>query len=151
MTQMTEEERAYYQQTRRSIFKTPESTLGRVGCGVGLVLWFALLLTPCALFYMAMYGQITIHHANIPEPEAHPLVQVQLVMEPDNRGLRVTTSQSQSASEHDMCVQTDVRYLLWQSESDESQNVSFCDCYIRDDEDADWAFTEQTGGSCRGE
>ena len=59
MTQMTDEERAYYERTRRSIIKAPQSRLGRIGCGIALIGWFALLLMPCALFYMAFAGQIS--------------------------------------------------------------------------------------------
>lgn len=148
MTQMTDEERAYYERTRRSIIKVPQSRIGRIGCGIALIGWFALLLMPCALFYMASAGQITLHHANIPEPDSHPLVQVQLVMEPRNRGFSVTSSQPISTSDNAMCVQTEVRYLLWQSEADRSQNVTFCDCYERSSTEAEWSFTERVEGTC---
>ncbi|MCY3866569.1 MAG: hypothetical protein OXG68_14120 [Chloroflexi bacterium] len=121
----------------------------RLGCGLVLLFWFALLLTPCSLFYLAANGEIRLGHREIPQPHAHPLLLVSLVSETEDRGLRIENSwivESQ-ADGGMLCVETAVRFLLWQY-SGGNQNVSFCDCYRRQDADASWEFVSTYGGVC---
>ncbi|MCY4064612.1 MAG: hypothetical protein OXG53_19785 [Chloroflexi bacterium] len=121
----------------------------RLGCGLVLLFWFALLLTPCSLFYLAANGEIRLGHRDIPQPHAHPLLLVSLVSESEDRGLRIENSWiADSQGDGGMlCVETAVRFLLWQY-SGGNQNVSFCDCYRRQNADANWEFVTTYGGFC---
>lgn len=121
----------------------------RLGCVLALLIWFVLLLTPCSLFYLAANGEIRLEHRDIPQPHAHPLLLVSLVSESEDRGLRIENSwiADSQTDEGMLCVETAVRFLLWQY-SGGNQNVSFCDCYRRQDADASWEFVRNTGGVC---
>ncbi len=121
----------------------------RLGCGLVLLFWFTFLLTPCSLFYLAANGEIRLQHRDIPQPHAHPLLLVSLVSESEDRGLRLENSWIADSQEDAgmLCVQTAVRFLLWQY-SGGNQNVSFCDCYQRTDAHADWEFVTTYGGVC---
>lgn len=125
------------------------STARRLGCGLALLFWFTLLLTPCALFYLAANGEIRLEHRDIPQPHAHPFLLVSLVSEAENRGLRLEASWIADADpvEGMVCVETAVRFLLWQY-SDGNQNVSFCDCYTRQDAQANWELVTTYGDAC---
>ena len=121
----------------------------RLGCGLLLIIWFLLLLTPCALFYLAANGEIRIHHADIPQPHDHPRLQISLISEADDRGLRIVTSSivEQSDVDQSLCVETDVRFLLWES-SAADQDTRYCDCYGRASATAAWELNDTFGGSC---
>lgn len=125
------------------------SLLSRLGCGFLLVIWFVVLLTPCALLYLASNGEIRIWHTDIPDPYEHPRLSIELVTEVDSRGLRVLNSSVVDAISDDdaLCVQTNVRFLLWQTDED-NQDVSFCDCYVRANADADWTLNQTLIDSC---
>lgn len=112
---------------------------------VGALLWFAFLLTPCALFTLASEGEITIGHpGDMPAAEEYPLLQVGLIMERESRGLRFTRS-ALSAGPGERCVQTHVSYLMWEGSG---EAVSYCDCYERDANDTRWLLTGSTSGMC---
>lgn len=119
----------------------------RLGCALLLLLWFALLLTPCALFYLAAYGEIRLQHRDIPQPHAHPFLLASLVSETGDRGLRFETSWVASADDESLCVETAVRFLLWEYSGD-NQNVSFCDCYRRD-QAGGWELIQTYGDICQ--
>ena len=106
------------------------SPLARLGCGFFLTLWFALLLTPCALFYLATNNEIRIMHSDIPQPHAHPRLLISLISEAADRGLRIVRSFTAGGETvaTSICVETNVVFLLWESSGD-SRNVSYCDCY----------------------
>ena len=121
----------------------------RLGCGLLLISWFLLLLTPCALFYLAANGEIRIHHADIPQPHEHPRLQISLISEADDRGLRIVTSFIVEPSDADraLCVETDVRFVLWESSAGD-QDSRYCDCYGRASATAAWELTDTFGGAC---
>ena len=121
----------------------------RLGCGLALLFWFSALLAPCALFYLAANGEIRLQHRDIPQPHAHPLLLISLVSEAEDRGLRIESSwiADAAADEETLCVETAVRFLLWEHRGG-NQNVSFCDCYMRQDAEADWEFATTAGGVC---
>lgn len=121
--------------------------LKRVVGGLLVVLWFTLLLTPCAFFYLAANGEIRIWHDDIPEPNAHPRLLVELVSEVDYRGLQLTRSYDVGISDQERCIQTDVTFYLWQS-IEEDLDTSYCDCYQRVDSDASWELYETTMSTC---
>ena len=121
----------------------------RLGCGLVLLFWFALLLMPCSLFYLAANGEIRFWHRDVPQPHAHPLLLVSLVSESEDRGLRIENSRivESQADGGMLCVETAVRFLLWQY-SGGNQNVSFCDCYRRQDTEASLEFVTTYAGVC---
>ena len=121
------------------------NSLKRLGCLILLMLWFALLLLPCGLFYLAANGEIRLQHGDIPQSHAHPLLLISLVSEQNERGLRIEASHA-LAVEPGLCVETAVRFVLWQS-SGGDQNARYCDCYTRGAADA-WLLSETSPGAC---
>ncbi|MCY3574792.1 MAG: hypothetical protein OXG92_07335 [Chloroflexi bacterium] len=120
--------------------------LQRLGCLLLLIAWFALLLLPCGLFYLAANGEIRLQHRDIPQPHAHPLLLISLVSEERERGLRIETS-AVVASQPALCVETAVRFVLWQS-SGGDQNARYCDCYARG-ADESWLLHDTSAGTCQ--
>ncbi len=121
----------------------------RVGCGLLLPLWFMLLMMPCALLYLAVNGEIRIWQPGVPEPYAQPRLLVSLISEADDRGLRIETSSVFHADTDNLrtCVETKVRFLLWESQGG-NQDVSYCECYERVDLESTWAWDRTYGNSC---
>jgi hypothetical protein len=118
--------------------------LKRAGCGLAVLLWMVVLLIPGLFFLLAIQGEVALWHgAGVPEPEAHPLLQVKLLMEVETRGLNITRSVPIIQSNDVTCMQTSVNYLLWQGEGN---NVSYCDCYRRNGEM--WEFISTNEGNC---
>ncbi len=118
--------------------------LRRIGCGLILALWFLLLLTPCALVYLATKGEVTIPTGSVPGQE----VRLWLMTEDRNRGIGISTaSVSGGNGTTDICLQTDVRYLLWAGHGD---NSTYCECYTRPGADASWTSAAATvQGACQ--
>ena len=69
--------------------------------------------------------------------------------EAEDRGLRFETSRIVEArsSEEMLCVETTVRFLLWEY-SGGNQDVSYCDCYQREGSEADWELAGTSSGAC---
>lgn len=143
MTEMDE----YYERTRKPLFAMPTSRAGRFGYGIILAIWFLLLLTPCAMLWLATGNTLSIPRSNIPEPELHPALEVQLIMEIDNRGLKFTTTGLTQSDDLNLCIQNNINYLLWESDRD-STPASYCQCYQRQDNQSDWEFTQQLESVC---
>ncbi len=118
----------------------------RLGCLLLLALWFALLLFPCGLFYLAANGEIRLQHGDIPQPHAHPLLLISLVSEQDERGLRIESSRI-VADQPRLCVETTMRFVLWQS-SGGDQDVRYCDCYVQSADD-NWTLSDTSAGTCQ--
>lgn len=121
------------------------SPLQRLGCGMALVLWFTFLLTPCACIFLATQGEIIIPNGNVPEPESHPLLQIDLISEIDYRGFRIVTTGLYGDTEDTVCVQSNISYVLWQGEG---EPATYCDCYTRPSSDAAWGLTSTEQGGC---
>ena len=120
----------------------------RIGCWLLIAVWFAILLTPCGLFYLAANGEIRLQHSQIPDPHAHPRLLISLISESDDRGLRIESSTIQAeGGEPGICVETSVRFLLWES-SGGNQNVSYCDCYLRPNPGSAWELISTYGTAC---
>jgi hypothetical protein len=134
--------------TRKPIIPQPETTLGKVGCGVALLFWFALLMLPCGMFWLATGGEVYIGQA-VPDASEHPRFQLQLIADADNTGLRITRSGISSQFEGELCLQTQVSYLLWNQEDEGDQGVIYCDCYERESSDAQWMYTGTESGACQ--
>lgn len=118
----------------------------RTGCLIAVLLWSLFMLFPMFLFLLAINGEIALWHGgNFPENESHPLLQVKLLSEIQTRGLNITASYVAESSETAACVQTDVRYLLWQGRG---ENISYCDCYTRETAQSTWTPAATTRGVC---
>ena len=115
--------------------------LGRLGCGIALVLWFTLLLTPCLAIALLSRGQITISQGSVPEQQ----IRVWLIQEPDLRGLGFSSTSAFEDGQNAVCIQTNVNYLLWQGEGDPA---IFCDCYERPDTETAWSLASTASGQC---
>lgn len=125
------------------------SRFRRLGCGLLVPLWFMLLLMPCALFYLAVNGEIRIWHDSVPDPHSQPRLLVSLISEMDDRGLRIATSSvfNPDADNLSTCVETNVRFLLWESQGG-NQDVTYCECYRRADDVSAWDWDRTLGNNC---
>lgn len=128
------------------IVKKPVSRFRRVGCIIALVLWFSFLLLPLGLFILAVEGDITIARGDdIPEPSEHPRFQLKLIMEPDYRGISLVNTSLHRDGDQALCIQTNVRYVLWEGDGDPAV---YCDCYVRARIDDDWTFVSTAVAAC---
>lgn len=119
---------------------------GRLGCAVIVLGWSLCLLIPGLLMYLAVQGEIAFWHGDdVPSSDAHPRLQVKLLMEADTRGLSITTSNPISLPENITCMQTDVRFVLWQGSGN---NVNYCDCYQGDESGDNWQLISTAAGVC---
>ena len=117
----------------------------RLGC---IVVWLPLILLPLFLLILATQGELALWHADsFPDGEEHPFVQAKLLMDIDTRGLNVTRSYISSSNAEDtaVCIQTQVRFLLWQGEG---VPVDYCDCYARNTATDPWEFEARAQGMC---
>lgn len=137
----------YYNETRKPLFNLPTSKFGRFGCGVLLVLWFIFLTLPCAMIWLAVGNTITVPHANIPEPELHPRLEIQLIMQIDNRGLKFTTTSISESDTLNICVENNINYFLWESDSSATSAI-YCQCYQRESTESEWNFVQQLESVC---
>ncbi len=130
---------------RGPILPMPTTRRGKILFALGLIVWFTLLMMPCALFWFASGHELTLQHASIPEPVIHPLLQLGTVMNPKERGMKITTSFTTHQTETNLCVETHVNYLLWQSRGGD-QATAFCDCYQRNADS--WQSVSTNSGVC---
>ena len=122
------------------------SPLRRLGCLVLLLVWAVVMLIPFAFLIVAIRGEITIlYGVNIPDRYEHPRIQIRLINEVDYRGFNVTNATLHYGRDNDLCIQTNVRFLLWQGEADA---VEFCDCYTRNSDDDVWMLMNTSPGGC---
>lgn len=124
---------------------TTKGCLWRMGC---VVIWLPLILLPVLLFSLAFNGDVSLWHgAGFPESSQHPFLQARLLMEIDTRGVNITRSYIASSSPDDLsaCVETEVRFLLWQGKG---EPADYCDCYARETTDAAWTFQSQSASTC---
>ncbi|NJO84723.1 MAG: hypothetical protein HC828_19460 [Blastochloris sp.] len=123
---------------RRTWRQTP---LGRLGCGLLLVLWFTFLLTPCFLITMATQGQITISLGGLPDQQ----LRAWLIMEMRERGFGISVPTVIEQSETAAVMQVDNRFLLWAGRADP---VSFCNRFERADANSAWQLADSEMGAC---
>lgn len=126
------------------------SPIRRVGCAVLLVIWFAVLLLPCLFGLLLTRGEITFNTGSAP----NQMTRIWLISEASERGIGLSTASVYPAnSEYELnaslnnalCVQTDVRYLLW---AGRAEPVRYCECYTRSASDQPWEFTEAIEATC---
>jgi hypothetical protein len=98
--------------------------LGRVGCGVLVVLWFLLLLTPCLVVVLLTQREIVLIHSDVPNDD----FRIWLISEPRERGFAISNARRVSAANNAVCTLTDVRFIMWQGKGDP---IHYCSCYTR--------------------
>ena len=116
------------------------SPLARLGCGVALVIWGLLLLTPCFFITLAVRGEISLDTGPAPEQR----LRIWLIMEADERGLGISTTSSVPQADL-TCIQTDVRFVLWEGEA---EPVSYCHCYEHPPDSDTWNLQAVTSNTC---
>lgn len=128
------------------IVKKPVSRVRRLGCIIVLVLWFLFLMLPLGLFILAAEGDFTIGRGNdIPDASEYPRFQLKLIMEPDYRGISLINTSLHRDGDRNLCIQTNVRYVLWEGDGDPAV---YCNCYTRASLDDDWVFVSTTIAAC---
>lgn len=124
---------------RRKWYRSP-------GCLFGLALWFLVMLTPMFFIILAIEGEITIPRGDdVPDRHRHPRLQISLLMEADKRGLSFTNTSIAEEAADTLCLQTNVRYLMWEGEG---ESVVYCECYTRDTPESEWFSDTTTQGTC---
>jgi hypothetical protein len=118
------------------------SRVRRVGCAVVLVLWFALVLSPCLCIILATQGEILVHLGDVPGNE----LRIWLVNEAHERGIGIaspTVSTAQDANA--VCVQTNVTFILWEGEGSPTH---YCECYTQSVQTGDWSQVTSASNEC---
>jgi hypothetical protein len=116
-------------------------SLRRAGCLAALVVWFVILLTPCAFFLLATQEQITITLGAAPEQT----LRIWLINEVKERGVGISWASVTAENETGLCVQTNTRFILWMGKAD---NATFCACYTRQSPAASWMPGRAYSGAC---
>ena len=112
-----------------------------MGCTIAVLIWFLILLIPCFLINLAVQQEITISTGDAPGQ----MTRLWLISEADQRGLGLSTASVHQTDPNDLCVQTNVRFILWMGHSDPTL---YCDCYQRASADVSWSMTTTTPSEC---
>lgn len=121
----------------------PRSRLRRAGCPVLVILWFLLLLAPCLCIVLATQGEIVIPQGSAPGQA----IRIWLIMEADQRGLGLSSTSVQQVDENALCVESDIRFLLW---SGSAESSSSCECYERASAEQQWSLLSVSNDACSG-
>ncbi len=111
--------------------------LRRTGCVLLLIIWFAALLLPCFLFYLATQQEVVVSQGDLPGQE----IRIVLLMDAGKRGIGFWSTAATTNLEGDTCLITYVRYILWEGQGDP---VSYCECYVRDTASSGWLPSGRT-------
>ena len=109
--------------TQEKIANPHRSPLARAGCIIALIIWFTVLLAPCFMIALAIRGEISLTTGSAPEQR----IRVWLIQEADQTGIGISNAGVQEI-EDNICVQTDVNFVLWRGEA---QPVQYCECYVQ--------------------
>jgi hypothetical protein len=120
-----------------------KSRWSRAGCAVFLLLWCVILLIPGFFIYMSVNQEIAIQWSDVPEHR----FRIWLVSEIRQRGFGISTASIAQQDATSACVQTDLRYLLWQGQGEPSV---YCECYARVGTEATWSYVNTTPEPCTG-
>ncbi len=114
--------------------------LRRTGCALGVLVWAVLMMIPLLLFALAVRGEISVATGGAPEQR----LRVWLIMDAAQRGVGISTAAAYETG-GGVCVQTDVRFLLWQGRPEAQQR--YCECYERGAA-GEWRATSVVSGAC---
>ncbi|MEK7278413.1 MAG: hypothetical protein AAB427_13770 [Chloroflexota bacterium] len=96
-----------------------------IGYILGFLLWLVVMLAPCAAITLALRGEINWQR------NEYDGDRVWLIQERDQRGLGYSAVRlvgDERPTDGPVCVQTTVRFLLWEG-SAEGQDTEYCECY----------------------
>jgi len=96
----------------------------RLGCGILLVIWFTLMLTPCLVITLVMQREIVISYSDLPEDA----FRIWLLMEAKERGIAIFNSRRVNAANDAVCVVVDGRFFMWQGSATPPH---YCSCYTK--------------------
>lgn len=96
--------------------------LRQVGCVLGALLWFLLLLLPCSAVVLIVQRDVAIPLGALPGQSAR----IWLVDEARTRGVAISLPNVQNVDEDLTCLQTDSQFLLWMGQG---EPVSYCECF----------------------
>lgn len=114
--------------------------LKRLGCALGAIVWFILLILPCFAIVLVTRDEIVIQVGDLPGQA----VRVWLVSGAKERGLAMSIpSVKISDSSQRACLLTNVQFLLWDGENMPTQ---FCECFLRQVES--WESISPTPTNC---
>ncbi len=99
--------------------------LRRTGCGLLLLLWFALLIIiPCGAFTLLTQSEIVITRSSIPDNS----LRIWMVQDADQRGIGVANGYTVKESAEAVCTATDIQFFLWKGKANSNHN---CTCYAK--------------------
>jgi hypothetical protein len=134
---MTENNNEYPDIEFMVVGQKPRPWWKKSGCLLGLFAWLALMMIPFFMLLLAFQGEITINHwGDVPSRFEHPFLQVVLIMEPREQGLRFTRSTVNKLDENRICMETHIRFWMWQGQPQDA--LSYCKCYSRQDKSDGW-------------
>ncbi len=127
----------------RYVPAAPQKTPARktIVRAVFVALWLLILLIPGFFIWMVINGEFTLSLGSTPEQK----LRVWLVSEIRERGFGISTGSVASQTETDVCVQTDLRYLLWQGSQAPS---TYCECFTRTTAEDTWSYNGGWEGMC---
>jgi hypothetical protein len=114
----------------------------RLGCGAALVIWFALILSPCVCIILAVQGEILVHLSDVPGNS----LRIWLVNEAHERGIGIARPTVHPMGNADtVCVQTAVSFVFWEGEG---KPTSYCECYKHPAQSGEWELYTSSSGDC---
>lgn len=119
----------------------PKGLLRRISCGLGLVIWAILILSPCAFILIATQRDITIRLGDLPGQA----LRIWLIEEVGERGIGISTPLViGDPASGTACVQVSSRFILWMGQG---EPATVCECYARQGET--WEYLLGTAGVCQ--
>jgi len=117
--------------------KPPRARWRRTGCLAFVALWLCVAAVSLTAGLLAVRGDVVFARGELRE------TRLWLVQEEGNRGLGLSTTRFTAGDEssEQACVETRVRFFLWQT-SQPTQNSRYCECYRR--VEGTWEYT----GTC---
>jgi hypothetical protein len=106
---------------------------------IALVIWFLVLLSPCFLIVLAVRGEISITTGSAPEQR----IRVWVIQEAGQSGVGFSNVDIHQTADDALCVQTNVRFLLWRGHAEPTQ---YCECY--EQVESGWRTTSVNQGVC---
>ncbi len=107
--------------------RTPLWWARHIGCGLLLAVWFLLMLSPCVFITVLVQGEFTIQLSDRPNHQ----LRIFNVDTDDSRGFGFSIGNIQRETEEEVCVVTQVRYIMWRGEN---EPVDYCQCYTRSEQ-----------------
>ncbi len=98
----------------------------RLLMGLFVLVWLVLMITPAMAFVLAARGQLQLG----PQDGRH--VRVFLLEDADAEGVGLERARPVAPPQDAVgasCLQNSVSYWIWSGERDDSQDVSFCQCF----------------------